>query len=956
MSKEKARDKRLRQQEEKKQKIQSVNEKREAERLRKEQEEARAEKAKEEAREKAQFENEIAQIEREAPNSAKRKKSEAKAAGLKSTFVLAADKLMMSSFGNGNSAIREKYIEDGHISNISEIPVLDVKNDEDEKKFLISGRLVSNATADNPLKTKRPTGMDQIKCKDKLEKLYYGKCFDDNIHIQLIYNILDIEKILTVHVNNVVFELNNILRNEGNEFSDLIGEGLGREKTYADFVKSGAKKFDTFKKFAYCKQLGYFGGTLLIPRERDRKKVEDVDNVHLKRTYDLLSALSVLRQATAHGEASTRAQIFNFDSEKSKKSKYYLEIRTALDNLYEDRVHTLNERFLERAAKDLKIIFDIFSVESASEKQRVIEEYYDFVVLKSYKNTGFSIKHLRELIIQNYAGNIADHEYDSVRPRLNRMLDFIIFEYYAKTENQESASYLVDSLRAADRDSVKEALYRRAAGHIWKAIGNAVSDRLLPKMNGDYIGALSEVLVDDMSISSVAIPETAHVFTEMVYLLTIFLDGKEINDLLTQLVSKFEIIESLNAVLREEGLETGFCSDYTMFEKSGEISRQLRAVNSFARMSEEDPSVKMVLFVEAALILGYSGNREELECYVEELFNKDGGKRLTDGRKDNGFRNFIINNVITSDRFKYLVRYGNPEKIRKIANNRKVVEFVLKAIPDAQIRFYYNSCNGTNAAYESAMRDDLADKITGISFLDFENVHQNDKGYNAWHGDKERKKNIIRLYLTVLYLLMKNLVYVNSRYYLAFHCAERDAMIWDDKKYKFTNESKCADRVNFAKAWIEENSRDTRAKHYLIDNFKNADIWAISTFRNCAEHLNAVRNMDSYINDIAHFDSYFELYHYLVQRQLMKEFDYETTTPAKDNNNRMLLEADELTGKTEKYLDIVRKYNFYCKDFVKALNVPFAYNLARYKNLSIDALFDRNNYLGATKESIKSEE
>ena len=36
------------------------------------------------------------------------------------------------------------------------------------------------------------------------------------------------------------------------------------------------------------------------------------------------------------------------------------------------------------------------------------------------------------------------------------------------------------------------------------------------------------------------------------------------------------------------------------------------------------------------------------------------------------------------------------------------------------------------------------------------------------------------------------------------------------------------------------------------------------------------------------------------------------------------------------------KQRSYCRDFVKALNVSFAYNLPRYKNLSIDGLFDRN--------------
>ena len=39
---------------------------------------------------------------------------------------------------------------------------------------------------------------------------------------------------------------------------------------------------------------------------------------------------------------------------------------------------------------------------------------------------------------------------------------------------------------------------------------------------------------------------------------------------------------------------------------------------------------------------------------------------------------------------------------------------------------------------------------------------------------KERAKAVIGLYLTVMYLLVKNLVNVNARYVIAIHCLERD--------------------------------------------------------------------------------------------------------------------------------------------------------------------------------------
>lgn len=55
------------------------------------------------------------------------KKSTAKAAGLKSTFVLSEEKLLMTSFGAGNSALYEKYIDNGVITDASEHSVLEVQ-------------------------------------------------------------------------------------------------------------------------------------------------------------------------------------------------------------------------------------------------------------------------------------------------------------------------------------------------------------------------------------------------------------------------------------------------------------------------------------------------------------------------------------------------------------------------------------------------------------------------------------------------------------------------------------------------------------------------------------------------------------------------------------------------------------------------------------------------------------
>ena len=126
---------------------------------------------------------------------------------------------------------------------------------------------------------------------------------------------------------------------------------------------------------------------------------------------------------------------------------------------------------------------------------------------------------------------------------------------------------------------------------------------------------------------------------------------------------------------------------------------------------------------------------------------------------------------------------------------------------------------------------------------------------------------------------------------------------------------------------------------YLSTNIDNSNKKSWTYFRNCVEHLNVVRDAYCYIGDIEKFDSYFELYHYLVQRYIMEKFD---------NNPKGFEE-----GKLSIYYNKVKKYNSFCKDFVKTLTIPFAYNLPRYKNLSINELFDRNHYLEDRKKMYK---
>ena len=63
---------------------------------------------------------------------------------------------------------------------------------------------------------------------------------------------------------------------------------------------------------------------------------------------------------------------------------------------------------------------------------------------------------------------VNDAQYDTVRQKLNRLFDFVIFDHYRK--HAAEAEQIVASLRAAQSDIDKELIYRHAATTL-QAIG-----------------------------------------------------------------------------------------------------------------------------------------------------------------------------------------------------------------------------------------------------------------------------------------------------------------------------------------------------------------------------------------------------------------------------------------------------------------------------------------------------
>lgn len=849
------------------------------------------------------------------PDEEPKKKSSAKAAGLKSTFVLSGDELLMTSFGKGNRATPEKRILAREVQPLNDPPAFQAEAKPQKPVYEISGRGVTAEVAD-PLWEQTSARQDLIGCKSELEKRYFGQEFGDNVHIQLIYNLLDMEKHLAVQVNNMVYSLNNVL-GSGTDEDMFMSLNLGEP-----YDGAAAKKYgELIQSILNNRRIGYFGSAFCKPNlSKDGKQQKALPRSE-EEVYYILCLLGGIRQSMAHDKAK---EIYNspwlldgtYDAKfTANQGIAHRMARKVMDGLYAEQVQKLNRDFLEHAKADLAILFHAMDANSDEEQKAIARDYYLFIVRKDQKNMGFSLKKLRETILLGPGKEFTGTNYDELRSRLYRAFDLMAFRYFK--EKPERADAIVEGLRASRNALEKAQVYGRASRELWKAVGSRFSEKVAPRLkgSGDKIKELKkEVTVRTEWLDGVLVPEHASAFSELMYLLTMFQDGKEINILLTGLINKLENVQSFLDVMQESGLECTFQKEYELFARSGELAQELRVVLSFARMEKPDPGAKREMFVDASRILGDESSREELISYWDEHLAV--GKGM-----DHTLRNFISSNVISSDRFRYLVRYLDPERARKLASCRPLVEFALKDIPEAQIVRYINGTEGrklTEADYEDRMRQRLAERITGMRFAEFTKVRKDDP------EDRQQKAAIIGLYLTVLYLIVKNLIYVNTRYFIAFHAWERDKNLMKQKK------EICGGRnmkqLEFAAAWLKYRTgqRNQRAWNYLNQNLENADQKTIQNFRNQTAHLTPIRNAERYAGDIASVRSWFSLYHYLMQRTIMEEV------------------SAEPGSKTAEYFDKVTKYHCFCKDFLKALCIPFCYNLARYKALCIEELFDKN--------------
>ena len=397
------------------------------------------------------------------------KKTKAKAAGIKSTFVV-DDKIVITSFGRGNDARPEFQIIDKkeqcfNSDNSLHLKNVDVKNGI---LFIESNRVSEEQKAFDPTHVdseyKLSKGYDIIGSKDLLEKRFFGKTFDDNIHIQIIYNILDIEKVLSASTTDAVYSLNNITRENDDDFIGV----LYLDKTFEEFISTNTKdkdkiKINKFNNFTQSPRLCYFGNAFYKKNGTDIYKRCD------KEIYHIITLISGIRQFCIHDleekennqHGVTRTWLYNI--EKTIPEEYFC----TLDTIFKDETNELDIDFVEKNKISILILEDVLAKLNIHKSlEHTIEEYYRFVIEKSYLNIGFSIKQLREKIIEKAIKDSCDNNtIITHRKKINKLLDFVIFSLYTEEQIDRNVKILRTCL---DENEKEKKFYEPESEELWK--------------------------------------------------------------------------------------------------------------------------------------------------------------------------------------------------------------------------------------------------------------------------------------------------------------------------------------------------------------------------------------------------------------------------------------------------------------------------------------------------------
>lgn len=739
--------------------------------------------------------------------------------------------------------------------------------------------------------------------------------------------------------------LNNLEPSETELFKNL-GNKMSDEFTYIKHYNNSNIKIkqrinDILYKYFYKTELN----TKLRNEMPNTIKQNDI-------VFDYIRLFSAIRQFSVHG----LDDIFNKDKFNDKINKNILDIAK------QDRNNFKNS-FVKNNSKYFAILRDIYP------DKNVFQEFFDFVLYDSSKNLGISIDNIRKIIFEENKEVIlasVKNEQGIMSDFLNKYKTILKFDLYRYFRTQDVEKYII-KIKQCKNNEEKDIEYQNFAKEYYDKYKNKILDTYKQAIL-QYVGKKYN---ESINFEPILKSFEDNNFFNCLYVFSKFLTDKEAVDFWSQLINKMESISDLCSLAKCNKVSITNVSKITenvinleqidKYVETLKIMKSIRMRNCVKKKDKKSIDFKKVYNTFNSNVYSYQDFQNKLKLNENGDICESGNKKHK--RDVKPLKQFLRNNVYNSKQYQYILHYSKPEFCKKIIEQKEIIRFALynmigedakgltqelnirkekesmyKYISKVYHDFYYEDISETSQNFWLTRQqvDELIDSVKNLSLDNLSNTifKETDKNYTV----------IVRLYLNICYLIIKNLMRQNANYYVAIQDYENMYRLLNqntkssDTEFDFTvlqaymkySRNKNSRSLNQLKSLLNKDYIKSVHKNFVLDNdYKQM----IRRYRNIVCHCSLLENEEIFgTKQITNITSYFALYQILIQNKLKedekrKEKKYEENKWFKNNMNLFKLDKDKS----------------YSTKLCIALNFPCAYNMARFNNITIEKYNIKNN-------------
>lgn len=320
-------------------------------------------------------------------------------------------------------------------------------------------------------------------------------------------------------------------------------------------------------------------------------------------------------------------------------------------------------------------------------------------------------------------------------------------------------------------------------------------------------------------------------------------------------------------------------------------NRQLKYRNTLSIFNKTQDMLNDLYFIKSFVKLEKIrvDSYEQITAFIKKCLNS---LNITEDLITEDLLNQIY---INTKYFDSMIRYVDPDRINQVISNKKLMAFGFLTLNDKERSKYLFGTNDKEIIFRITQINKCSNSIELV--------------------------NLMALIGSILNSIVSKLIGINAKYYSAFSCLERDLnIVFGSKINLYKIDGKKA--MLLADNYISK--LDVSKVKYINEFNARRIIYAQKTYpdyRNAIEHIHVLDEIYN-IDSIAKIDSFFTLYHYLLQKYLFSNKQSFMNTP-----------------KYEQYRNNFYKYDTPSREMIKVMNIPFAYNPARYNKLSYKTVF-----------------